>query len=170
MSMNMSKKKSSKRKKQKHVQEEIFDEIDSLEILVTDFEKFSDIERSFEQVLEIENETERTKVLVDFCRFLTNNGNFTEAKIFCAMIEDNFEDSDAFKECARVYYGHKEFGKCIEMNKLALINNSDKPAQVQSDMGLALMKNGNLDESIVLLESTIKDSPGFIDAYINLSL
>lgn len=146
------------------------DELEPIELLIEDFEKFNDVERSFNQIREIENETERVKILVDFSRYLTGNGYFTESKIFVALIEDEYDDSDAFAECARVYYGHKEFGKCIEMNKQALLRNSNRPEQIQSDMGLALMKNGNLEESIVLLESTIKDNPGFIDAYINLAL
>jgi len=164
----MNKKKSKTRNRRREIEEE--DTIEPIELLITDFEKFNDVERSFNQILEIENETERVKILVEFSQFLTNNGFFPEAKVYCAMIEENYQDSDAYKECARVYYGHKEYGKCIEMNKHALINHSDNPEQIQSDMGLALMKNGNLEESIVLLESTIKDNPEFVDAYINLAL
>mmetsp|Transcript_20461 Transcript_20461/g.23621 ORF Transcript_20461/g.23621 Transcript_20461/m.23621 type:complete len:165 (-) Transcript_20461:655-1149(-) len=146
------------------------EELDPIEILIEDFEKFNDIERSFQQISEIDHLAERIKILVDFSRYLTDSGFFTEAKIFASLIEDNYEDSEALAECARVYFGHKEFGKCIEMNKKALLLNSERPEQIQSDMGLALMKNGNLEEAIVLLESTIKDNPGLIDAYINLAL
>ena len=56
------------------------------------------------------------------------------------------------------------------MNKQALKKDSERPEQIQSDIGLALFKNGNLDEAIILLESTIKDNPSFVDAYINLAL
>lgn len=151
-------------------QDDNLEELEPLEILVEDFEKFNDVERSFNQISEIDNLTERVKILVDFSRYLTDNGYFTESKIFAQLVEDNYEDSDALAECARVYFGHKEFGKCIEMNKKALLLNSEKPEQIQSDMGLALLKNGNLEEAIVLLESTIKDNPGYVDAYINLGL
>jgi Tfp pilus assembly protein PilF len=163
----MNKKNKSKQVKRDAQQD---DELEPIELLIEDFEKFNDVERSFNQILEIENEIERVKILVDFSRYLTNNGFFTEAKVFAAMIEETYDDSDAFAECARVYFGHKEFGKCIEMNKQALLRNSSRPEQIQSDMGLALMKNGNLEEAIVLLESTIKDNPSFVDAYINLAL
>lgn len=162
--------KKNKLKKDTSYQPQEMEELEPIEILIEDFEKFNDIERSFEQISEIENETERTKILVDFSRYLTDNGYFTEAKIFASLIEDTYEDPNALAECARVYFGHKEFGKCIEMNKKALLLDSDRPEEIQSDMGLALMKNGNLEEAIVLLESTIKDNPGYIDAYINLAL
>ena len=151
-------------------QDENMEELEPIEILVEDFEKFNDVERSFNQISEVENLTERIKILVDFSRYLTDNGYFIESKIFSQLVEDNYEDPDALAECARVYFGHKEFGKCIEMNKKALLLNSEKPEQIQSDMGLALLKNGNLEEAIVLLESTIKDSPNYVDAYINLAL
>lgn len=171
----MSKKKTKSKQPKKETQQfqqkdDGMDELEPIELLIEDFEKFNDVERSFNQILEIENEIERVKILVDFSRFLTSNGFFTEAKVFAAMIEETYDDSDAFAECARVYFGHKEFGKCIEMNKQALLRNSNRPEQIQSDMGLSLMKNGNLEEAIVLLESTIKDNPSFVDAYINLAL
>ena len=168
----MNKKKKTKVAKKETVpnEQQNLDELEPIEILIEDFEKFNDVERSFQQIGEIENLGERIKILVDFSRYLTDNGYFTESKILASLIEDNYEDSDALAECARVYFGHKEFGKWIEMNKKALLLNSDRPEQIQSDMGLSLMKNGNLEEAIVLLESTIKDNPGFIDAYINLGL
>lgn len=144
--------------------------LEPIELLVEDFEKFHDVERSFNQIAEIENETEKIKILIDFSRYLTDNGFFTEAKVFIALIEETYDDPEALAECARVCFGLKEFGRCIELNKKALLNNTPRPEQIQSDIGLALMKVGDLDKAIVLLESTIKDNPGFIDAYINLAL
>jgi len=146
------------------------EELEPIDLLVEDFEKFNDVERSFNQILEIDNDDERVNILVDFSRYLTNNGYFAEAKIFVAMIEETYEDSEAFAECARVYFGHKEYGKCIEMNKKSYLLNSPRPEEIQSDMGLALLKNGNHEDAIALLENLIKESPGTIDAYINLAL
>lgn len=56
------------------------------------------------------------------------------------------------------------------MNKLALKADSERPAQIQSDIGLALFKNGDVNDAIVFLESTIEDNPSFVDSYINLAL
>jgi len=108
--MNKKKGKGKKQYLRREVEEEE-DIIEPIEVLITDFEKFNDVERSFEQIMNIEKEKERLKILVEFSQFLTNNGFFTEAKVFCAMIEDNYDESAAFKECARVYYGHRDFGK-----------------------------------------------------------
>jgi Flp pilus assembly protein TadD len=56
------------------------------------------------------------------------------------------------------------------MNKKAFLLNSPRPEQIQSDMGLALLRNGNIEDAIALLENLIKESPGMVDAYINLAL
>lgn len=161
-----------KGKKKDRVEESAgMDELEPIDLLVEDFEKFNDVERSFNQITEIENDKEKINILIDFSRYLTDNGYFTEAKIFAAMIEETFNDeSEALAECARVYFGHKEYGKCIEMNKKAFLLNSPRPEQIQSDMGLALLRNGNIEDAIALLENLIKESPGMVDAYINLAL
>ena len=146
------------------------EDLDPIDILINDFEKFNDVERSFSQIMEIENEAEKVKILIDFSRFLTNDGYFIESKVFAALMNEHCDDSEIYAECARIFFCHKEFGKCIEMNKKALRKDSDRPDQIQSDIGIALLKNGNTEEAIVLLESTIKDNPSSIDAYINLAL
>lgn len=166
----MNKKRSkAKARQQQHEEPAEMEELETIEVLFEDFEKWNDVERIFSQIDELPEE-EKMKILVDFSRLLTKNGYFTEARVFCSLMEENYEDPDVLAECARVYFGHKEFGKCIEMNKKALLLDSNKPEQIQSDIGLALMKDGYIDEAIVLLESTIKDNPGYVDAYINLAL
>jgi hypothetical protein len=75
------------------------DELEPIDLLIEDFEKFNDVERSFSQITEIENHKEKISILIDFSRYLTDNGSFTEAKIFAAMIEETFSDeSEALAE------------------------------------------------------------------------
>lgn len=166
----MSKKKGNKKKQQQQVHDDNMEELEFIEILIEEYEKVGDIQVSFGRIEDIENYGEQMKTLIEFSRYLTSNGHFLHAKQLCEFYEDTCEDPEALAECARVYFGHKLYGKCIEMNKKALLNEHQSPEKLQSDIGLALLKNGNIEEATVLLESTIKDYPGYINAYINLAL
>ncbi len=65
---------------------------------------------------------------------------------------------------------HNDFERCIELNKKALLLSSGEPEKINSDIGIAMLKAGQIEEAISQLESTIKQSPGHADAYINLGL
>lgn len=64
-------------------------EADPIELLITDFEKFNDVERTFSQIMDIDNEDSKVKLLIDFSRFLSSNGYFVESKVFVALMQGN---------------------------------------------------------------------------------
>lgn len=74
-------------------------------------------------------------------------------------------------EAAWIYFVHHDYQKCIDLNRKALLlSDSSEPEKIQSDIGLALLKNGQVDDAIAQLESTIKQFPSHVDSYINLGL
>ena len=70
-------------------QAEDANDLDPIDLLITDFEKFNDVERSFNQIMDIENEAEKVKLLIDFSRFLSSNGFFMESKVFISLMQSH---------------------------------------------------------------------------------
>lgn len=143
---------------------------DPLSVIVEDFEKFKDVARSFGNISEIVDPDTMIQTYIDFSRFLTSTGRFAEAKHYAKMIEDSHDNPDLIAECARIMFVHHDYVRCIDLNRKALLHAGGEIHKIQSDIGLALLRNGDTEAAIAQLEKTIDTHPSFAPSYINLAL